>query len=49
MKDAIRKASLQAAQTLARDALALSTHEEVEALLAANSKRVDRPGDGRSV
>jgi phosphoenolpyruvate-protein phosphotransferase (PTS system enzyme I) len=49
VKDAIRKASLPAAQTLARDALALSTHEEVEALLAANSKRVDRPGDGRSV
>jgi phosphotransferase system enzyme I (PtsI) len=37
VKDAIRKANLKAAETLAREALTLGTHQEVEALLASGA------------
>jgi phosphotransferase system enzyme I (PtsI) len=37
VKDVIRKANLKAAETLARDALTLGTHQEVEALLASRA------------
>jgi phosphotransferase system enzyme I (PtsI) len=43
VKDVIRRATLGNAEDLARAALQLGTHHEVEALLLANSKRADRP------
>jgi phosphotransferase system enzyme I (PtsI) len=43
VKDAIRRANLGSAKDLAHAALQLGTHQEVEALLVASSRRPDRP------